>query len=111
VGPVAFYTFGPLNTTNPCYMSPFSAILTLRDSWVHVCSLYCSDKASHVEVSVDDFSRVGTILCVPYVDPDDNHIRFRQDLDDSGFGSKNYIIEDMIGLEDAFNFIGQNSYI
>jgi len=111
VGPVAFYAFGPLNATNPCRVSPFPAILTLQDSRVHVFSSYCGDKASHVEVSVDYFSRIGTVLCVPYVDPDDGHIRFRRDLDNSGFGSKNYIIEDVIGLEDAFNFIGRNLYI
>ena len=92
-------------------MFPFPAILTLWDSQVHVCSSYCGNKAFHIEVSVDYFSHIGTILYVPYVNPDDGHIRFRWDLDNSGFGSKNYIIKDIIGFKYAFNFIRWNLYI
>ena len=74
VRPVTFNAFSPLDTTYPSHVTPFPAILALWDSWVHVCSLYHSNKASHIEVSVDDHFCIGTILCVPYVNPYYGHI-------------------------------------
>ena len=68
VRPIAFNAFSLLDMTYPGHMTPFLAILALQDSWVHICSLYYSNKASYIEVSVDDHFHIGTILCVPYVD-------------------------------------------
>ena len=56
-------------------------------------------------MSVNDLSYIGTILSVLYIDPDNGHVRFRQDLNNSGLGSKNYIIEDVIDFEYIFNFV------
>jgi len=69
------------------------------------------NKASYVKVSVDNLFHIGTVLSVPYIYLDDGYIRFRQDLDNSRLGHEYYIVEDVIGLENAFNFIRQNSYV
>jgi len=74
VGPIALNVFGPLNATNSCHVTLFLAILTLQDSRVHIYTMYCSNKASYIEASIDDFLHVGTILHVPNVDPDNSHI-------------------------------------
>jgi len=76
VRPIALYIFGPLNATYPVYMPPFPTILALWDTWVHVGTMNCGNKASYIEASVNYFLSIGPILCVPNVDPNYGHIRF-----------------------------------
>jgi len=105
VRPIAFNTFSLLGTTYSGHMTPFPAILALWDFWVHIRSPYHSNKASHIEVSVNDFFHIGTILHVPYVDPYYGHVRFWQNLYDSWFRCKNDTIENVIILENFLNLI------
>jgi len=105
VRPIAFNTFNPLGTTYPGHVTPFPAILALQDSWVHICSPYHNNKASHIKASVDDIFYIGTILCVPYVDPYYSYVQFWQNLYDSWFGCKNDTIENVIILENFLNLV------
>ena len=82
---VAFYAFGSLDIANPCYMTPLSTILALRDTRIHVgTSHHCND-TSYIEMPVNDFLSIVTILGIPYVNPDDSHVQFRGDLDNAWF--------------------------
>ena len=109
--PIALYTFDLLNMTNLCHVSPFLIIFTLWDSQIYICSLNCSNKAFYVKVSIDDLFHIGTVLNIPYVNPNNSHIRFKWDLDNSRLGYKYYIIKDIISFKNTFNFVRWNSYV
>ena len=96
--PIALYTYSSLNMTYTGHVLPFPTILTLWNTWVHVGTMNCGDKASYIEASVNYFLGVGPILCVPNVDPNYGHIEFGQDLDDPRLGCKNDVIEYVIIL-------------
>ena len=100
-----------MNATNSCHVIPFLVILVLWDSWIHICTMYYGNKASHIEASIDNFLHVGTILHIPNVNPNNGHIWFRQNLYDSQFGSENNVVEYVINFENAFNFLRWNSHI
>jgi len=53
--PVALNTLRPLDMAYPCRVTPFPTILALQDFWVHVCTMNCCDKASNIEVPIDNF--------------------------------------------------------
>ena len=55
---------------------PLPAILTLRDTGVHVSSTNSSYVLAYVEATVDQILSFGAILEVPYVDPNNSHVRF-----------------------------------
>ena len=57
-------------------MTPFPAILALRDTWIHVGSLNGCDIPSNIEAPVDKHFGLTTALDIPYVYPDNRHIRF-----------------------------------
>jgi len=44
-------------------------------------------------------------LGIPDVDPDNRHVRFQRDLDDARFRYEDNVVEQMVGLENVFNFI------
>ena len=81
--PIALDTFGPLNVANTCCVTPLPTVLTLWDTWVHIGTIYCSNETSNIKSSVDNSFSLGTILSIPYINPDDNYIRFQRDFDDS----------------------------
>jgi len=56
-------------------MTPLPAIFALGDTWVHVCSLDCSNVVAYVEASVDEKFCVLTALNIPNVDPNYGHIQ------------------------------------
>ena len=74
IGPITLNAFGLLDTTNTGCVSPFPAIFALQDIWIHIYSTYSSNKASNIEVSVDNCLSFGTVLCIPDFDPDYSHI-------------------------------------
>ena len=65
-------------------MALLLAILALRDTRVHVSSTDSSYVLVYVEASVDQILSFGTILGVPYVNPNDSHVRFRECFDNTG---------------------------
>ena len=106
---IAFNAFSPLDMTYSGHVTPFPAILTLWDFWVHICSLY--HKASYIEASVNDCFCIGTILHIPYVNPYYGHVWFWWNLYDSWFECKNNTIENVIILENFLYLVGWNSHI
>jgi len=83
----------------------FPTILALWNSWIHVGSSNSSDKASHIEVSVDDFFCVSITLRVPDINPDDGHVGFGGNLDDIRSRSKDNVVKDVVAPENAFDII------
>ena len=69
--------FDTLRTLNPActgQMSPFPTVFTLRNAWVHVSIMNCSDVASNIEALIDETFGFGTTLNIPNVEPYDGHI-------------------------------------
>jgi len=63
---------------------PLPVILTLRDTGVHVSSTNSSYVLAYVEATVDQILSFGAILEVPYVDPNNSHVRFGGCFDNTG---------------------------
>ena len=73
---VVLDTFGALYSAQESGMSPFPAVLALRDSWVHVCSPNGSNVLSYVEAPVDEYLGISPTLNIPYVDLYYGHVGF-----------------------------------
>jgi len=71
---ITFCTFKTLDATNPSQMPPFPTVFALRDIRIHIGTSYHSNNVSNIELPVDYFLSIITILIIPYVDPDDGHI-------------------------------------
>ena len=111
VGTITLHTFGPLNTAYTSCMAPFPTVLVLWNIQIHIGSANRNDKASYVEVSVDDFFGIWPILSIPNIDPDYSHIQLGRDLDDSRPGCKDNVIENVVRLEDLLNVLMQDEHI
>jgi len=86
VGTIELDILRTLNLAHTSCMSPFSVFFILWYSGVHVYSMHCGNKASYVEMLVNDYLGFGAILHIPNVDSYDGHVRLWRDLDNSGFG-------------------------
>ena len=84
-------------------MAPLPAVLALWNSRIHVSASNSRDVVAYVEASVYEYLSILTALDIPYVDPYYGHIRLGRDFDNSRFGSKRNIVEDVILFEDGFN--------
>ena len=73
---IALDVLQALNSARKSGMSLFPAVLALRDSRVHVCSLDSSDILSYVEALINEHFGVAPTLNVPYVDPHNGHVGF-----------------------------------
>ena len=71
VGTVAFNTPRSLYSAQESYMTPFPAILALRDAWIHVGSLNGHDISADIEAPVDQHFGLTAALDISYVYPDD----------------------------------------
>ena len=78
---VVFYAFGSLDMAYLCQMTPLPTILILRDTRIHVGVPYHRNDTFYIEISVNDFLSIVTILGIPYINPDNSHVQFRGDLD------------------------------
>jgi len=71
----------------------FPTIVTLRNAGIHVGAPYCSDIPTTIEGVIDEHFGLGTILGIPYVDPDNGHVRLRGCFDYPWFGSERDVVE------------------
>ena len=71
VGTIAFNTSRSLNFAQKSHMTPFPAILVLRNAWIHVGSLNGHDIPADIEAPVDKHFGLTATLDIPYVYPDD----------------------------------------
>jgi len=62
-------------------MAPLPAVLALWDTWVHVCAMNGCDILSSIEASIDEHFGIAATLSIPYIYPDNSHVRFRRYLD------------------------------
>ena len=69
-------------STWECYISSLSAVLALKDAWVHVSTPNSSNVVFYVEASVNELFSLATTLDIPYVNLDNGHIRSREYLND-----------------------------
>jgi len=67
-------------------MAPSPTILALVNNLFHVGSSNGSDVVTYIETPVDQHFSISTTLNVPYIDPNNGHVRFQRDLDYSWFG-------------------------
>ena len=68
---------------------------------------YCN-VATNIEPTVNNFLGIWSILGVPNVNPYNNHVGHGRYLDYMWFGSKDYIVKQVIVFENVLNFIQQN---
>ena len=67
-------------------MAPFPAILALGDTWVHIGSLNGYNVPANIEASIDEHFSFAATLNISYVYPDNRHVQFGRNLDNSWFG-------------------------
>jgi len=105
VEPVALDTFGLLDSTWECGMTPFLAIFTLQNPRVHVSTSNSCDEPTNVDALVNKSLGFTAALDIPYINLNDHHIWLRRCFDDAWFGYKSNIVKNLILLDDSFNII------
>jgi len=94
-----------LNPAHKGSVPLFPTVLALKYSQVHVHLSNSCDVAFYVKAFIDEAFSLASALDVPDVQPDDNHVQFRRYLNNSWPRDNSDIIEDMIILDDYFNYI------
>jgi len=61
--------------------------------------------AFYIEVSINKAFSLASALNIPDIQPDDSHVQFRRYFDDSYPRSDSDVVEDMIVLDNCFNYI------
>ena len=84
---ITFDALVTLDSAGEGCMTPFLAVLVLRYTRVHVHILYCHYETAYIKTPVNQFFCFVTFLDVPNIDPNDGHVRFRGNLDNSKFQS------------------------
>jgi len=82
---ITFNALCPLYPARESGMSPFPAIFALGNSGIHVCSSDGSDIVADIEASVYKHFSIMSALNVPYVYPDNCHVRLWRNFDYSWF--------------------------
>ena len=82
---IVFDTFHPLYSTNTSSVTPFLAVFTLGDAWIHVATTYSSNEPSNVKSLVNEEFGLRATLRIPYIDTYDGHVGFWRDLYNSWF--------------------------
>ena len=100
---IALDAFSSLNATQKGRMSPLPAILALGDSQIHIRTSNCGDVIAHIEAPVNEKFSVFSTFNIPDVDPNNGHIRFRRDFNNSRFRRERDVVENVVLLEDGFN--------
>ena len=109
--PVTLYALSPLNTIYSCCVPSLLAVFALWHAQVHVSSTNYSNKAFYIEILIDNLLAIWSALGIPNIDPNYEHVGFQKDLNDVRFRCKDDIIENMVGLENVFNIIQENTSI
>ena len=82
---IAFYVFGSLDMAYSCQMIPLSTILALRDTRIYVGTPHHRNNTSYIEMSINNFLCIVTILGISYINSDNSHVQFKGDLIMYGF--------------------------
>ena len=62
-------------------MSPPLAVFTLGDTQVHVCPPDSGNVIADIKAPVNEHFSILTALNIPYINPDNRHVRLRRDFD------------------------------
>ena len=74
---IALDTLRALNIVGHSCMSPLPAILTLRDTRVHVGFSNSSNKLPYIKTPINKIFGLAPTLNIPNVDPNNQHIRLK----------------------------------
>ena len=85
IGAIALYTLSSLNSVSEYHIFLLLAILALENSRIHIHISDSYNIASNVERPIDKIFSIKPTLSIPYINPDDSHIRFRQNFDNLQF--------------------------
>jgi len=69
-------------------VAPLLAVTTLRDARVHVGGFHRGNIPAKVERIIYQQFCFGTVLRIPNIKPDNSHVGFGRDFDDSGLCCK-----------------------
>ena len=72
--------------TGECCVLPFPAIFALWNSRIYVHTLNYGDVISNIEASVDEHFYIWSVLGIPYIDPNNCHIRFQKGFNNMRLG-------------------------
>ena len=81
VGSIIFLASGSMSSTGKSWMSLFTAVVTLKNIWVYVCGPDSSNESTKIEGIINQEFSFKTALRVPYVKPNNSHIRFGRCFD------------------------------
>ena len=87
-----------LDSVGKYCMTPLPAVFTLGNAWIHVSIPNSSNILANIEASVNESLSFTSALDIPNVYPDNRHVQFRQNLDNSWFGHQVDIIKDLVLL-------------
>ena len=74
---VVLYTLSSLNSAYEHCMFLLPTILTLENSKIHICISDSYNIAPDIKRPVDKIFNIKPTLSIPYINPDDSHIKFR----------------------------------
>jgi len=85
VRPTTSYVFGLLDLVWKHWMALPPIVLVLGDSRIHIGSLNGSDIIANIKVPINKHFSIASTLYIPYINPDNHHIRFQRNLNDVRF--------------------------
>ena len=74
-----------LEATSEGGMSPLSVVLALQDSRIHIHTSNGSNITTNIKASIDECFGQRTTLRIPDVNPNNSHVQFWRDFDNSRF--------------------------
>jgi len=105
---IALDIFGTMYVVYKDSVALFPAIFALRNIWVHVCTIDCSDVTFYIKAPINKTFSFRATLSILYINWDNSYIRLWGYFDNLRLRSKNNIVEDVCGLNDLFNDVRQN---
>ena len=90
---------------------PLLAVLVLQNTRVHVSATDSSNITTDIEVSADKCLSSCTTLRVPYIYPENHHVRLRGNLNNTNFGYNIDIVEDVYWFDDYFHHFRVDRHI
>ena len=92
---IALSAPGDVRVTTKCWMSPLPTVFTLRNPWVHVCSVNSCNESSNIKSPIDDVLHARTALGIPDVHPYYCFIQLGWCFNDAWFWSQSRVLEKM----------------
>ena len=93
------------------HISPFPAILALRDAWIYICFSNSHNVTSDIKASVNKVFCFGTTLEVPNINPNHSQNRFGRSFDDLVTWYKNGVFKYVSTFNHCFYNVYSNRKI